>query len=149
MITKPRFVTIDTEKFTDGQAAIFDEDTNSFKASDGSATFNLKGDWAVAIDYGVNDIVQNDGGSYVATTAHTSTVDDEPGVGVNWETYWQVWAEKGTDGAAGAPGADGTDGVGVPAGGTTGQVLAKIDATNYNTEWVDPAPVLAAVYQQS
>jgi hypothetical protein len=27
---------------------------------------------------------------------------------------------------------------GVPTGGTAGQVLAKIDATNYNTEWVDP-----------
>lgn len=26
---------------------------------------------------------------------------------------------------------------GVPAGGTAGQVLAKIDGTNYNTEWVD------------
>jgi len=30
----------------------------------------------------------------------------------------------------------GTPGPGVPAGGTTGQVLAKIDATNYNTQWV-------------
>lgn len=26
---------------------------------------------------------------------------------------------------------------GVPTGGTAGQVLAKIDGTNYNTEWVD------------
>jgi hypothetical protein len=34
-------------------------------------------------------------------------------------------------------GVDGTDGVGVPIGGTAGQVLAKIDSTNYNTEWVD------------
>jgi hypothetical protein len=25
----------------------------------------------------------------------------------------------------------------VPAGGTTGQLLAKIDGTDYNTEWVD------------
>lgn len=36
-------------------------------------------------------------------------------------------------GPAGAPGAAG---VGVPTGGTTGQVLAKIDATDYNTQWV-------------
>lgn len=28
-------------------------------------------------------------------------------------------------------------GQGVPTGGTTGQVLAKIDGTDYNTEWVD------------
>jgi len=31
----------------------------------------------------------------------------------------------------------GADGVGVPPGGTAGQVLAKIDGTNFNTEWVD------------
>jgi hypothetical protein len=31
----------------------------------------------------------------------------------------------------------GTDGVGVPAGGTVGQVLAKVSATNYDTGWVD------------
>lgn len=33
----------------------------------------------------------------------------------------------------------GPAGVGVPAGGTAGQVLAKIDAADYNTEWVVPA----------
>jgi hypothetical protein len=32
----------------------------------------------------------------------------------------------------------GVAGPGVPVGGTTGQVLAKIDATNYNTQWVAP-----------
>ena len=41
-------------------------------------------------------------------------------------------------GPAGADGADGANGVGVPIGGTTGQILAKIDATNYNTQWVNP-----------
>lgn len=40
-------------------------------------------------------------------------------------------------GPAGADGVDGTDGVGVPAGGTAGQVLSKIDGTDYNTQWVD------------
>ena len=28
---------------------------------------------------------------------------------------------------------------GIPTGGTTGQVLAKIDSTNYNTQWVTPS----------
>lgn len=45
---------------------------------------------------------------------------------------------KGAQGAPGADGQDGADGVGVPAGGTAGQVLAKINATDYNTEWVTP-----------
>ena len=43
----------------------------------------------------------------------------------------------GPAGAAGADGDDGADGVGVPVGGTAGQVLAKIDGVDYNTEWVD------------
>ncbi len=38
----------------------------------------------------------------------------------------------------GTPGADGADGLGVPPGGTTGQVLAKIDNTDNNTEWISP-----------
>jgi len=32
-------------------------------------------------------------------------------------------------------GANGTNGVGIPAGGTAGQVLIKINETDYNTEW--------------
>ena len=33
----------------------------------------------------------------------------------------------------------GAPGEGVPAGGTAGQVLRKIDGTDYNTEWATPA----------
>jgi hypothetical protein len=43
----------------------------------------------------------------------------------------------GATGPAGPAGADGADGQGVPTGGSTGQVLAKIDGTDFNTEWVD------------
>ena len=43
----------------------------------------------------------------------------------------------GTNGANGAPGLNGTNGVGVPMGGTTGQVLAKNSSADYDTEWVD------------
>ena len=42
----------------------------------------------------------------------------------------------GAAGATGATGATGAAGVGVPVGGTAGQVLSKIDATNYNTQWI-------------
>jgi len=42
----------------------------------------------------------------------------------------------GATGPAGADGADGADGVGVEAGGTTGQVLAKASNTDYDTEWL-------------
>ena len=45
---------------------------------------------------------------------------------------------SGTSGNSGSSGVSGTDGIGVPTGGSTGQVLAKIDGTNYNTQWVTP-----------
>lgn len=35
---------------------------------------------------------------------------------------------------------EGEPGQGVPAHGTTGQILAKINNQSYNTEWVDPTP---------
>jgi hypothetical protein len=49
--------------------------------------------------------------------------------------------EKGQRGfsGSGAVGAAGPPGVGVPAGGTTGQVLEKASNTNFDTGWVDPA----------
>lgn len=47
--------------------------------------------------------------------------------------------DPGADGDAGPTGPTGPAGPGVPVGGTTGQVLAKINATNYNTHWVDPS----------
>lgn len=45
---------------------------------------------------------------------------------------------KGDPGPQGAPGAKGDPGVGVPAGGTVGQVLTKSGAGDYETEWQDP-----------
>lgn len=41
----------------------------------------------------------------------------------------------GATGATGAQGPQGVAGVGVPAGGTTGQALVKVDGTDYNTAW--------------
>lgn len=36
-------------------------------------------------------------------------------------------------------GAAGANGIGVPAGGTAGQVLTKVDGTDFNTQWTTPA----------
>jgi hypothetical protein len=44
---------------------------------------------------------------------------------------------KGEPGEDGAPGTDGAPGVGVPVGGTTGQVLAKSSNSDYATTWVN------------
>jgi hypothetical protein len=43
---------------------------------------------------------------------------------------------SGFKGDTGISGSTGTAGVGVIAGGTANQVLAKIDSTNYNTKWL-------------
>ena len=59
-------------------------------------------------------------------------------------TAWTTLAYAGIEGPAGAPGEDGedgtngTNGAGVAAGGTGGQLLSKVDATDFNTTWIDP-----------
>lgn len=45
--------------------------------------------------------------------------------------------DDGAPGAAGPQGPQGDPGVGVPTGGTTGQVLAKDTNADYDTEWID------------
>jgi len=56
-----------------------------------------------------------------------------PIINVTLETF------AGTQGPIGPAGPAGPAGQGVPVGGATGQVLAKIDSTNYNTQWVTPS----------
>lgn len=48
-----------------------------------------------------------------------------------------IKGEKGEKGDVGPGGYNGRNGVGVPVGGTTGQVLAKNSSADYDTEWVD------------
>lgn len=48
-----------------------------------------------------------------------------------------VQPEFAVEVTVGGPGSPGTPGQGVPVGGTAGQVLEKIDGTDYNTQWVD------------
>jgi hypothetical protein len=47
--------------------------------------------------------------------------------------------DTGNTGPQGPAGANGTNGVGVPAGGSTGQVLSKVSATDHHTQWVTPS----------
>ena len=46
--------------------------------------------------------------------------------------------DTGATGATGPQGPTGPAGPGVAAGGTAGQVLSKVDGTDYNTEWINP-----------
>lgn len=58
-------------------------------------------------------------------------------------TATMLFATNGAIGPTGPQGPAGDDGVGIPAGGTAGQVLEKVDGTDYNTQWATPssAPV--------
>lgn len=55
----------------------------------------------------------------------------------------------GAPGAAGGVGPTGPTGAGVPAGGSAGQVLAKINGTDYSTEWVTIAAGSSMVAKDS
>ena len=50
--------------------------------------------------------------------------------------------KNGTTTASVSDGSDGQPGVGIPTGGTAGQILAKASGTNYDTAWVDKESVV-------
>jgi hypothetical protein len=54
----------------------------------------------------------------------------------------------GNTGEVGPTGPTGPAGLGLPSGGTTGQILRKSSNSNYTTEWVDPASVQEVALNQ-
>ena len=73
------------------------------------------------------------GPGYTGTTGASGITGASGTTGASGHTGWTG------AGFTGASGTTGWTGVGVPAGGTANQVLAKINATDYNTEWVTPS----------
>jgi len=72
----------------------------------------------------------NIGDAYIAASTNDLYIWDG--------STWQNAGPAGAPGVPGVPGANGTNGVGVPTGGATGEVLSKIDGTDYNTQWTSP-----------
>lgn len=66
-----------------------------------------------------------------------------------------IQGPTGPAGETGPQGPAGPAGPGVPTGGTAGQVLAKVDSTDYNTQWVNQSgggssyPTIKKVYNSS
>jgi hypothetical protein len=58
------------------------------------------------------------------------------GIYAFYDGYWVL--TSGEAGPQGPAGPTGPNGLGVPAGGTTGQYLAKASNTNNDTEWITP-----------
>lgn len=72
--------------------------TGDLRGADG-VSFTWQGAWVTSTAYALNDVVENDGSSYICILGHTASASDEPGVGVNTATYWELVAQKGADGA--------------------------------------------------
>jgi hypothetical protein len=66
----------------------------------------FEGDWVTSNTYQANDVVLNDGSSFVCILTHNSSASNEPGVGASEATYWQKLASKGDQGATGAGSGD-------------------------------------------
>ena len=100
-----------------------------------TGTITWRSDWTTSTSYQNLDVVRYNGDLYICLEEHTSGTFATDLSSSKWELF--VENSVGPEGPQDDSGADGPAGQGVPTGGTTGQVLAKIDGTNYNTEWVD------------
>lgn len=87
-------------------------------------------------DWGLNPIVVSSNGASIEGFTEDLTID-VAGISIEfiWDgTQWQITATIGSAG------------VGVPEGGTTGQVLAKISDDDYDTAWVSTAALSVSRY---
>jgi hypothetical protein len=57
------------------------------------------GGWQGGTTYNEGDAVSNNGSSYVSIVNHISGATSEPGVGANWEDFWQLLSEHQTNSA--------------------------------------------------
>ena len=92
-----------------------------------NGTDGTKGDTGVTPSITATATVDNTTGTPSVNVTKSGT-DEDPSFNFAFTGI------KGTDGKS----IVGPAGHGVPAGGTAGQVLTKVDGTDYNTEWKDP-----------
>jgi len=66
--------------------------------------------WLLYGTYAANiHVISNVGSTYICKQSHQATDGtSEPGVGANWQTYWSVWAAKGSQGTVGSQGTIGS-----------------------------------------
>lgn len=90
-----------------------------------SGTIEWRSDWLTATAYQKLDVTRYGGDLYVCLIAHTSGVFMTDYTDLKWELFIENTV--------------GPTGEGVPSGGTTNQVLTKVDGTDYNTQWSTPS----------
>ena len=141
----PYTVTSVTITTTGGPVLInsYGDATNLTGASTGSLEI-----YRGTVALGVAQNLAGPGGAANENTAFALSFVDNPPAGT-YSYHLKINGLTGNFqlGAQGLPlinsielnGVQGADGAGVVVGGTAGQVLAKIDGTDYNTQWIDAA----------
>jgi hypothetical protein len=74
------------------------------------------------------------------TTGNPGTNAAVTNSGTDSAAIFNFTIPRGDVGQQGTPGTPGSPGQGLATGGTVGQILAKVDSQNYNTQWIDNAP---------
>lgn len=127
----------DTNSYTVGLTSVsYSVDFNQVgqQGLTGSVGLVWEGAWQTATAYALNDAVSNDGSTYICIQAHTSSGTDEPGVGANTDTYWELLAAAGADGAGTGTvtSIDITGGTGITSTGgpvtTSGAITVALDS---------------------
>ena len=124
------------ERGSDGTNGI--DGINGLNGSNGidGQSFIWSGEYDKSDTYEKNELVEYQGASWIAIK---DVPENQPPLNPTQnKAFWDLAAARGIQGIQGLTGATGLTGQGVPTGGTAGQHLAKIDATNYNTQWVNP-----------
>jgi len=90
----------------------------------------ITGGWVVSTAYAASDSLAYNGVTYICILAHTSTAADEPGIGVNTATYWEVLAARGGDGSVTSVGITGGTGITSTGGPITsnGAITVALDS---------------------
>jgi hypothetical protein len=100
---------LDEIPFTDVAYKVEGVDSDDADLSSGGQfpsikTIVWKDAWVLNTSYIADNLVYVDGSTYICIANHTSTNDSTPGTGVQWQSYWALFARKGTDGTNGQSG---------------------------------------------
>lgn len=122
-----------------GELAV-ETDTGKFKVGDGTTIWTSLG-----YSSGVSGA---DGATILTGSADPTTEGEDGDLFLNTTSYDLFKKVSGSWGTAianlkGADGATGASGQGVASGGTAGQLLSKVDGTDYNTAWTNQTKSIA------